>query len=135
MESPRAPPNPVTVEVKVFTPEQLTKLLLFCKEHEMIATPESAAFFTPLMFDRCHKTPRPSFKEICGAAWLTTKGQIDAAGVYAFLQNYVKIHDLEKADGTIHLTKELREALQTPTATLYKHQLMTLVPCAFLPEA
>lgn len=124
----------VSVDVKVTTPEQLTKLLLFCNDLGISATPTGALAFAPALFDTTPQTPSKAFQELCGPEWLTPKKQISSKGVYDFLANYIRSHGLRQADGSIALTELLRFVFQTQVHRIYEHDLPGIVTRVFSPQ-
>ncbi len=117
----------VTVQVQLANPEQLTALLTFCSTHGLTYQLPAAVSFAPTVFDRQLRKPTPALKDLCGPEWLSPKGMISAAETYRFLRNYIRIHNLQGADGTIHLNEHLQAALGAGVpSVLLPHQLVEL---------
>ena len=125
MEAP--PPSPVTVQVHLATPEQLSELLTFCSTHGLSYQLPAAVSFAPAVFDKQLRKPTAALKDLCGPEWLTPKGMISAAETYRFLRNYIRVHNLQAADGTIRLDIPLQNAFGAGVASvLLPHQLAEL---------
>ena len=106
------PVEPVKVEVRVKTPEELAKLMAFCNEHSIFYIPVTTAAFLPKTTDNAPRKPSAAYAELCGPSWLNPKGEMTPRNVYDFLQKFIATHKLARPDGSISVPKVMQDALR-----------------------
>ena len=129
------PVEPVKVEVRVKTPEELAKLMAFCNEHSIFYIPVTTAAFLPKTTDNAPRKPSAAYAELCGPSWLNPKGEATPRYVHNFLTKFVETHKLRRPDSRISLPKILQDVfhVQRPFAT--EADLLAMSRAVFLDGA
>jgi hypothetical protein len=127
------PVEPVKVEVRVKTPDELAKLMAFCNQHSIFYIPVSNNAFLP----RAENTPRkptPAYAEFCGPTWLTPKGETTPRYVHNFLTKFIDTHKLRRPDGRISLPKVLQDVFHVQKQFVTETDLLVMSKTVFSDE-
>jgi hypothetical protein len=129
------PVEPVKVEVRVKTPDELAKLMAFCNEHSIFYIPVTSAAFLPKTAENAPRKPSAAYAELCGPSWLNPKGEATPRNVHNFLTKFVETHKLRRPDGRISLPKILQDVFHMQRAFATEADLLVMAKEVFIDHA